>query len=109
MRSFSFRNGESFAFASTDDVMPSGARYAVMLASIPSLPEPRVDHATDKSVVAAEFLDGLWQWVQLCPSTKEDIGLKLEEHSIDPDRWVELIVFPVHPNTEHIAQEATRA
>lgn len=98
MRLFSFRNGETFSVS--PGVVLDGARYIVMLTAVPPMPEPRSDVAANLCVIAAEFTDSQWQWMQMCPDTKEEVGAFLEKHKAPVGVWSEMVVIPVEPRDQ---------
>lgn len=61
---------------------------AVQLRSIEP-PGPLVSEATRFAVIAADRNDksGDFQWLQLCPSSKERVGGLLVSYNCTPDRW----------------------
>lgn len=65
---------------------------AVMVAPVPALPEPSLAMTPDGPVeqfcvIGAEIHNGLWQWMQLAPSTKEVIGDVLFESGLERGKW----------------------
>lgn len=75
-------------------------RYAVMVAPVPPLPEPRceVSHGgapvEQFCVVAAELNNGKWQWMHLMPDTKGVVGDLLFDYGLERGKWWGMVVKP---------------
>jgi hypothetical protein len=94
---FAIRNDELVTI--TDTEPSSGRWFAVMARSVvfPGGPSHPVRVSDGLPVEAAAILacqkrDGLWQWMQLSPVTKENIGDLVFDSNAEKDRWYFVIV-----------------
>ena len=83
-------------------------RYAVMVAPVPPLPEPRCEVSAGGApveqfcVVAAEFNNGRWQWMHLLPDAKGVVGDILFDYGFERGKWWGMVVIPP---LERVAQD----
>lgn len=104
VNTLAFRNGEQanyFTDEPSDEVQ--GERYQVCLHPVDVLPQPwsGQDGIYPYTVLCAARYpekDGAWAWVALDFSTKQDIGMALEEWigmgEIAKGQWVWMVVIP---------------
>lgn len=98
--SFALRHGERVAFGEL--VEEGGVILMVMLRSV-SFPDGEYQRTSgvggrpveQSAVLACHRVDGLWQWLQLEPQTKDAIGGLLFDNGADRDVWHRVSVVRV--------------
>jgi hypothetical protein len=85
---FSLRDGERPRFYQSD---LRHADFAVQLLAVQQ-PQPAKPGAAQIAVVAAQRIDGLWQWMDLAPDTKNAIATMLTGAPEPPPlgEWLEM-------------------
>lgn len=89
---FAFRCGERLKRLDDQDC------YAVMAAPVPSLPSPSHQATSDGelvencAIVAAQVVDGMWQWMHLQPDTKRVLTNLLLDNAMEQGRWWGMVV-----------------
>ena len=86
----SLRIGEQVSVAPW--VRPEVTPYAVMLAPVPALPQPANLDSVSLCVIGAQVVDGVWQWMQLSPQSKELVGRHMEANDCAAGVWHALLV-----------------
>lgn len=87
---FSFRSGERLTLQIGS---VESCQYAVMAAPIAPLPLPLRATTEDGDpvesccIVAAQMVDGLWQWMQLAVDAKEIVGNALFDNGLEKGVW----------------------
>lgn len=90
--------GDAFSLRNRERVyihhgIADGDTLAFMCADVPALPAPSSEKSAggepveQACIVAAELVNGKWQWMQLAPDTKEFIGGLLLDYSFDRNVW----------------------
>jgi hypothetical protein len=90
--SFALRHGEQYKII---DIKPIKGRWIAIMAQSVQFPFGPYAKARQSdgapveqaAILACQMVDGLWQWLQLSPPTKENIGDLLFDSGADKDAW----------------------
>ena len=99
---FALRDGESVTVVTEQ---PTSGRWFAVQARTVSMPDGAqspIREADGKPVEQAAIIacqqnmEGLWQWMQLSPATKENIGDLLFDGNAEKDVWYYCVVEDLH-------------
>ena len=99
---FAIRDGE---WSSLYEQRPTEGRWFAIQARTVSFPEGpthpvrQSDQALveNAAIIACQIVDGKWQWMQLSPPTKADIGDLLFDCNAEKDKWYYLVITQDEP------------